>query len=308
MTRPSSRPGFRPCTREGLLARPPGFHEPPDPRGLPPRRRGARPTHAPRPAPCCSNWTSPCSWRRPPPRPASHRTCAGSCARSSPGTARPSSNGCRRFGAATSEASFRPLVSDPLFNLALGRLRYNFTLYAFLPVTEGRHRTLTMSFVEPVRWHYQKANLDRTGDAWEYLPMQPPGWDRSPAHVLPRLDADKDSLPNPLSRERGQLPLRSDCAEGCADLGGHSAARGGRRVPGGPLSVDHIRGDSLTTGLHAVEVPPNSLCRAQVLLHVQRAGWLTTLAVSTWAIFLVLFAVAWHAVRQQSPIPARTRM
>jgi hypothetical protein len=64
--------------------------------------------------------------------------------------------------------------------------------------------------------------------------------------------------------------------------------------PGGAereVTIDHLRGSALTVGLHGVDVPRRSLCRAQVHMRVQAAGWLTTTALTTLAIAAALLVL-----------------
>jgi hypothetical protein len=56
-------------------------------------------------------------------------------------------------------------------------------------------------------------------------------------------------------------------------------------------SFDRIEGHSPIVGLHAVEVPNDSLCRVQVDLGLRARGWLTTMLVSSWVILAVLLIV-----------------
>jgi hypothetical protein len=210
----------------------------------------------------------------------------------------------KRFSKGSLDRAHGGLRTDPLFNLTLSRLRYNFTLYAFLPVDKGRHRLLTMSFVEPIDWSYQRAELKKDGTAWEYHPFQPAPWDR-------------DRVASLLGWRPTRIRFQTPSAENAASYHFEVVAPKGVRIaeatliagrphdPERRLTVDHIRADSLTVGLHAVDVPPNSLCRAQVQLRVQRAGWLTTLAVSAAAIVLVLLTVALHAWLQEAPDPGQ---
>jgi hypothetical protein len=196
------------------------------------------------------------------------------------------------------------LRADRLFSRALARLRYNFTLYAFLPVEQGRNRLLTMSFVEPIAWRPEHAELaPQADDVWTYEPLGP---------APPSLGRLASGLGWRPTRMRFQTPSAEHAASYHFEV---IAPKGVRIVeatllagrphvtPEPRLSVDHVRGDSLTIGLHAVEVPPNSLCLAQIHLGVQRAGWLTTLLVTSAAIALVLGSVTWHAFRQQAPDP-----
>jgi hypothetical protein len=193
------------------------------------------------------------------------------------------------------------LRDDPLFTMALARWRYNFTLYAFLPVEAGQDRLLTMSFVEPIDWRFQRPELKGHDDGqWTYLPMQRAHFSRS--HLASVLGWTP-------TRIRFQTPSAENAASYHFEVVAPKGVRiveatllaGRPHVPTERVSVDHVRADSLTIGLHAVEVRPNSLCRAQIHLRVQRAGWLTTLWVTTLAIAAVLGAVACHAVEQKTP-------
>jgi hypothetical protein len=197
------------------------------------------------------------------------------------------------------------LRNHDLFVMTLDRLRFNFTLYVLLSRERGRHRLLHMSFVEPISWRYQRAQLDReSGDFVTYTPMIPVPWDTG-------------HLASELGLTPTRVRLQTPAAEYAASYHLEVVAPPGVRIVNATLlagrphmadrakSLDSQRGDYLTVGLHAVEVPPNSLCRAQLELRVERAGWLTTLLIATLAVFLVLFSVAYHAVRQRAPDPVQ---
>jgi hypothetical protein len=195
------------------------------------------------------------------------------------------------------------LREHTLFAMTLDRLRYNFTLYVLLKHDRGRHRLLNMSFVEPIAWRYQFAKLkQKEPGRWVYRPMNPARWN------LSHLASELGLAP---TRVRFQTPAAENAASYHLELVTPPGVRivdatllaGRPHMPSDRITLDHQRGYFLTVGLHGVEVPPNSLCRTQVQLRVHKAGWLTTLLITTLAIFLVLLSVAWHAQRQDSPAP-----
>ncbi len=63
----------------------------------------------------------------------------------------------------------------------------------------------------------------------------------------------------------------------------------------GVTTWDADEGYGPSVGLHCVEVPNGSLCRAQVDLRLPSRGWLNTLLFSCIAAFAVLAATAWHS-------------
>ena len=66
-------------------------------------------------------------------------------------------------------------------------------------------------------------------------------------------------------------------------------------------SWDQVVIPGQAVGLHAVEIPNGSLCRAQVDLWIPRRGWLSTLLASVVAITAVMASVAYHAHRFGEP-------
>jgi len=207
------------------------------------------------------------------------------------------------FAAGDLGDDLRRLRGCRLFELVLARLRYNFTLYAFLPVDQGRDRLLTMSFVEPIAWRYQRPKLDVQDGRLTYTPWQP-------AAKLSHLPSLMGWTP---TRIRFQTPSAENAASYHFEVVTPRGVRitestliaGRPHAPTERVTVDHVRDDSLTIGLHAVEVPYNSLCRVQVNMRVQSAGWLTTLFFATAAIFLVMLSVAVHAVTQDAVDPGQ---
>ncbi|WP_406053159.1 hypothetical protein [Kribbella sp. NBC_00889] len=187
------------------------------------------------------------------------------------------------------------LAADPIFTTALYRLSGNFTLYVFLPVSAGRHRLLRMAFDEPTDWEYQTASLTEEDDGgFTYRPGRAVSWyERS--HTAAAFGLRP-------TRVRFQVPA----AENAASYHFEVAAPGGVQIieasllagrPNDPMrhvSADHVVGHSPTAGLHAVEIPNGSLCRAQVELGIPTRGWLTTMLVSCWLTFAVLLSVAVH--------------
>jgi hypothetical protein len=204
-------------------------------------------------------------------------------------------------------AELHRYFDNMLFATVLERMWHNFTLYAMLPKEEGRHRLLQLAFEEQVAWDYQVASLvppnHRAGnnarDVLAYLPMQPVGW--------------KDAWRERLGFKTTRVRLLTPSAENCASYHFEFTAPTGLGISEAALlagrpndqqgqstskpSWDRVVNPGQTVGLHAVEIPNGSLCRAQVDLRIPRRGWLSTLLVSVLAITVVMGTVAYHALR-----------
>ncbi|SNS54277.1 hypothetical protein SAMN06893096_10512 [Geodermatophilus pulveris] len=214
----------------------------------------------------------------------------------------------RRYEEARWGRQLARLRHHALFVMTLDRLRYNFTQYVLLPQGSGRHRLLSMSFVEPVAWRYQHPALTRESDGrWLYEPMKPAPWN------LGHLASELGLVP---TRVRLQIPAAEHAASYHLEVEAPPGVRivAATLLAGRPhepehedgrqrFTLDSQRGDSLTVGLHGVEVPQNSLCRAHLELRVQRMGWLTTLLSVTVAVMLVLGTLAGHVLWQEAPDP-----
>lgn len=207
------------------------------------------------------------------------------------------------------------LVRDPLFRAVLARLRRGFSLYAMLAVKDGRHRLIRMAFDEPTDWRYQKPELlPRPNGSYEYhdRTLVVRGEQRS---ARPRRTGFLALFSDPVERaewraELGLAPTRVrfqvPSAENAASYHFEVTAPLGVRIvqatllAGRPnqhekrVSADQVTGHSTIVGLHAVEIPFGSLCQAQVDLRVPARGWLTTLTVSCFAVFLLLLSVLFH--------------
>jgi hypothetical protein len=188
------------------------------------------------------------------------------------------------------------LAADPLVSATVHRLRRNFTLYLALPTDEGRHRLLWMCFDEPTDWRYQCPRLEPTADGtWEYETNRP-------VPLRQRLKGMSAAFGLSPSRIRFQIPSAENAASYHFELTAPHGLRivkasllaGRPNDPAQRVSVDHVVGHSPTVGLHAVEVPTGSLCRVQADVRVPTTGWLTTMLISCWAIFLVLASVLYH--------------
>jgi hypothetical protein len=197
------------------------------------------------------------------------------------------------------------LRRSPVFYPVARRLRASFNLYAFLDVEDGRHRLLRMSFVEPIRWPYQVATLkpgkgDDVG-AVRYRTRQSVPWRQKHERWL----ATFGLAP---TRIRFQVPTAERAASYHFELVAPEGVRihkatllaGRPNESGRPSTEDHVENDTLTVGLHGVEVPAGSLCRVQIQLRVQSAGWLAVMALSALAISLVLLSVVWHLETQEA--------
>ncbi len=193
--------------------------------------------------------------------------------------------------------------STTFFPVARG-MRSAFTLYAFLDVDKGRDRLIRMSFVEPIRWPYQRSTLTPEDDG---SGRQVPRY-RTRQHMpwywrLTRLSAVFGLAP---TRLRFQVPTAERGASYHFEMVAPEGGRIGQAtlIAGRPnektrnFTEDHVEHDTLHVGLHAVEVPPGSQCRAQVELRVQSAGWLAVMALSALAITAVLGSVLFHLETQ----------
>jgi hypothetical protein len=206
----------------------------------------------------------------------------------------------------TAPEVLRSLAGDRLFTTVLQRLRRNFTLYAFLPVSRGRHRLLEMSFDEPTEWSYQLPQL---------------GWDESVGCIVyqpgPQVTRyEKSHLAAAFGLTPTRVRFQVPSAENAASYHFEVSAPHGTRIvrasllagrPNDPhrhVSADSIVGHSPTMGLHAVEIPNGSLCRAQVDLRVPTRGWLTTMVTSCWLIFFVLLSLLLYSLLQSAPLAA----
>jgi hypothetical protein len=193
------------------------------------------------------------------------------------------------------------LAANPTFSAALYRLRRNFTLYVFLPVPAGRHRLLRMSFDEPTEWEYQISTVrEQPGGSHQYEAGR-----RLPWHDLSDVAAAFGLRP---TRVRFQVPAAENAASYHFELAAPAGVQiveasllaGRPNDPWRHVSADHVVGHTPTVGLHAVEVPNGSLCRAQVDLGIPTRGWLTAMLVSCWLIFAVLLSVALHRLPSTS--------
>lgn len=191
------------------------------------------------------------------------------------------------------------LADQSLFNTVLNRLHRNFTLYVLLDVKQGTHRVLDMSFDEPTDWKLQKPELcpltDVPGGQRYEAGLRVPRWMRFSTYIRAKLGLAP-------TRVRLQIPAAENTAsyhlEATAPLGVRivqaSLLAGRPHEPTRRLSVDRVVGHTPTIGLHAIEIPNNSLCRVQLDLRVPSAGWLTHLVMSCLVIAGVLASVAFH--------------
>jgi len=191
-------------------------------------------------------------------------------------------------------ASLRSLTGRTLFSEALNRLRWNFTLYVCLDVEDGRHRILKLSFDEPTDWRLQQPAITSEGKGEKrYKPgKRVPAPKRFCCHLFAKFGI----LP---TRFRFQIPAAENAAsyhfEATAPLGvrivSASLLAGRPHEPDGHVSIDRIVGHAATVGLHAVEIPNNSLCRVQIDLRVPSRGWLTQLVTSCFVILAILISL-----------------
>ena len=190
------------------------------------------------------------------------------------------------------------LFGDILFRATLERLWHNFTLYVALPVRLGRHRVLRLAFEEQMTWRFQTPRL--SGDKTrKYLPME--RFERRTKHWAELLAWQP-------TRIRFLTPSAENCTsyhfeftaptglgiQRAAFLAGRPNESARARVGAG-ISWDEVDNPGHSVGLHAVEVPNGSLCRAQVDLRSEAAvGWaLWPRPVS--AIAVLMLSVAFHS-------------
>jgi len=192
-------------------------------------------------------------------------------------------------------------VANALFVELLQRFWHNFTLYALLPVSSGKHRILRLSFQEQVAWRYQLPVFTRGGDELLYSPSARyetlwKNWGSSFAYSPTRV--------------RFLIPSAENCAsyhfEFSAPTGlsiSNAALLAGPpdeeyELPlKGDISWDSVTNPGQSAGLHAVEIRRGSLCRAQIDLRIPRRGWLTTLLTSCSIVTLVMLTVSAHVYR-----------
>lgn len=168
-------------------------------------------------------------------------------------------------------------------------LLHNFTLYVALPVEMGRHRILRMSFDDRTTWRYQYPSL--TGSSVvRYRPF-----DRqvhsSFANML-GIRPTRIRFLTPSAERAASYHFEFFSPDGlqireAALLAGRPNAGADQRSPD-VVSIDNASGGT-TVGLHAVEVPTQSLCRVQLELYIGSRGWLGTLLASCVAAAAVLW-------------------
>jgi len=187
------------------------------------------------------------------------------------------------------------LADNPVFTNALYRLSRNFTLYVFLPLRAGRHRLLRMSFDEPTDWAYQVPSLERQPDGYRYEPgVKPVPWyERSHLAAAFGLSPTRIRFQVPAAENAASYHFEVTAPDG-VQIVEASLLAGRPNDSKRHVSADHVGGHSPTVGLHAVEIPNGSLCRAQVDLGIPTRGWLTTMLTACWLIFAVLLSVAYH--------------
>lgn len=194
----------------------------------------------------------------------------------------------------------REILRNRLFAATLERLWHNFTLYALLPVKLGRQRLIRLSVDEPTGWKIQKPKLVDGERETAYRPF-----------------ATRARLPvlSVIGLKPVRLRFLTPSAENCTSYHFEFTAPPGVRIaratllagrpqPGTPstvgngVTVDDVTPRGPTAGLHAVEVPNGSLCRAQIDLMVPSQGWLGTLLAAAFACLIVVASVLVHAERE----------
>ena len=202
-------------------------------------------------------------------------------------------------------AALDPYFDNVLFAAVLERMWHNFSLYVLLSADGPRHRLLQLAFEEQVTWRFQKPHLAspdyRDADDHDVLAYEPM---RSWVNL-------KDARPELFGRRTTRIRLLTPSAENCSSYHFEFTAPTGLSISSAALlagrpnhqpdetgtepSWDQVANPGQSVGLHAVEIPNGSLCRAQVDLRIPSRGWLSTLMVSVWAIALVMGTVLLHA-------------
>jgi len=201
-------------------------------------------------------------------------------------------------------AHLKLLAQNALFSEFVHRLHRNFSLYVCLDVAQGRHRILNLSFDEPTYWQLQKSTLRRGGKG--ELIYEPGEKVFAPTRFWWYMTSKLGLRP---TRFRFQIPAAENAAsyhfEAMAPPGVRivkaSLLAGRPHEPDRHVSADRIVSHKPTVGLHAVEIPNNSLCRVQLDLRVPVRGWLTQLVTSCGLIFAVLAVLVRYWPAAASP-------
>ncbi len=196
------------------------------------------------------------------------------------------------------------LFGQYMFQALLHRLADNFVLWVMIPAGAPRRRVLTFSCDEPLQLHYRKSGFTK-----ERAPGKEPGSAAGPDAIedvyglgdkLPfwrpvvfcsalGLTATRVRFPVPAAENTDSFHFEIDAPKGIQVVEASLlAGRPGHLNP----SFDRVEGGFPTVGLHVIEVPNGSLCRAQIGLQVVTRGWLMTSMLSAWAVFGLLVACA----------------
>jgi hypothetical protein len=180
------------------------------------------------------------------------------------------------------------LAKNCLFKAILDRLADNFVLWVLIPASAPRRRVLTFSCDEPLHLRYREPgfteNKYRLGDILK-------SWRAVVWRSALGLTATRIEFPVPAAENTASFHFEIDAPKGLQIV--EASLLAGRPQEAEP-SLDHVQGGFPTVGLHVIEVPNGSLSRAQIALQVVTRGWLTTSALSSWAVFLLLLAFATH--------------
>jgi len=207
----------------------------------------------------------------------------------------------RRRGGSVALQALRDV---PAFRLTAERLRGGFSLFAFLRCTEGRRRLLQLSFVEPLTWAYQQPTIERVDEerrqGWAYdagLPRRHPSWYLAALG----LTATRLRLQVPAAEHAASYHLEVMAPPGVR-IGEATLIAGRPGASRDSFTVDHVRGSAQTVGLHGINVPSGSSCRAQIHMHVQSAGWLSVTTVATVGVLIGLVAAFRHTGARGSQV------
>jgi hypothetical protein len=174
-----------------------------------------------------------------------------------------------------------------------------------LPVDLGRHRVLRLAFEERVEWRYQLPHLEPenhghqerpdSAHTWEYRPLETSFWLKHWFYQFMGWQPTRIRFLAPSAENCASYHFEFTAPEGVWVTSAAFVAGRPNLEDEGATPWDSVTSTGHSAGLHVVEVPNGSLCRAQINLRVPSRGWLSTLTVSCWAVVVVLAAAAWHA-------------
>jgi hypothetical protein len=198
-------------------------------------------------------------------------------------------------GRTCASPALRDLREVAAFRQTAERLRGGFSTFVFLRCSAGRRRLLRLSFVEPVTWGYQQptfAPVDDDGVQWRYEAGERRfHWSWLAAAL--GLTATRLRLQVPAAEHAGSYHLEVKAPPGVR-IGEATLLAGRPGDPRGSFTKDHVRGSAQTVGLHGINVPTGSSCRAQLHMRVQTAGWLSVTTLATLGVLIGLIVALRH--------------